>query len=131
MTEVVTRFKAPKNPNKPRPLTAREKRDGMSHEYLAKLRRLPSCISWLSPVEAHHLRIKAERGVGMRATDKWALPLTAEEHRSVHRVGSRREADWFHKRGIDCYGLAAALWSNRQDLQAMYRVLLAHFNDPR
>jgi hypothetical protein len=129
--QVTPRFKAPRNPNKPRPITARQKRDGMSVEYLAKIRKLPSCISWISPVEAHHLRIKAERGVGLRASDKWALPLTPEEHRSVHKVGSRREADWFRVRGIDCYHLAAALWSNRHDLQAMYRVLLVHYHAPR
>ena len=129
--QVTPRFKAPRNPNRPRAKTARERRDGMSAEYLDKIRKLPSCISWQSPVEAHHLRIKQERGVGMRATDKWAVPLTPAEHRSLHRVGSRLESEWFRKRGIDCYGLAASLWSNKHDLQAMYRVLLVHYHDPR
>lgn len=135
MTEQVTpRFKAPKNPNRNRVKSWRDRRDGMSEEYLAAIRQLPSCVSFQSPVHAHHLQIKEERGIGLKATDKWAVPLTEAEHRSLHRFGSRREIEWFSKRGIDSRKLAAELWSawsGTRDLQAMYRVLLDHFHDPR
>lgn len=129
--QVTPRFKLPRDPRGKRPKTAREKREGMSADYLAKIRRLPSCVSGLGPCEAHHLRVKAERGVGQKATDRWTVPLTPGEHTrdsdAVHRVGSRQEAAWFKARGIaNVYELAAALWANRHSEEAMLRVLLAH-----
>ena len=81
---------------------------------------LPGC-------EAHHLRVKGERGVGMRATDKWALPLTPDEHREIHHSGSRKEKEWFAARGVDCYELSRALWANRErGIEVLYAVLRAH-----
>jgi hypothetical protein len=60
-----------------------------------------------------------ERGVGMKATDRWAVPLTPAEHYNVHRIGSQLEAKWFAMRGIYCYALAFSLWqaweSNGED----------------
>lgn len=127
MIAVVTRFKKPRDPNKRREKTAQEKREGMSKQYLATIRTLPSCVSGKGPCEAHHLRISKERGVGMKATDKWAVPLTPEEHREVHKVGSRAEAAWFRKRGIqNVYELAAGLWANKHSEEAMLRVIQAH-----
>lgn len=128
--EVRTFFKTPRNPNKKRERKARDGRPGMSAKYLTQIRRLPSCVSWGFPVQAHHLRIKGERGVGMKATDKWALPLTFEEHAEIHRIGSRKEEEWFKARGIACYQLAEALWAQNHSVESMYRVLLAHFHNP-
>jgi len=123
--QVQPRFKVQRDPNRKRVSTA-SKRPGMDPDYLEKIRRLPSCISWKIPCEAHHLRVKGERGVGLKSTDRWAVPLTAEEHRDVHTVGSRREAVWFKDRGIDCYALCYALWANRYSEESMRLVLAAH-----
>jgi hypothetical protein len=98
--------------------------------YLAKIRRLPSCVSWQTPCEPHHLTggpAALERGIGLKATDKWAVPLTSGEHRfdnnAVHSVGSREELNWFLKRGVNPYRLAEELWANRDDFEAMHRVM--------
>ena len=112
----------------------RDRSDGMSDAYLAKIRKLPSCISWQMPCEAHHLRsgpAARERGVGRKATDKWALPLTPEEHSQCHHYGSKREIAWFRSKGIHAHSLAKELWANRHNQMAMYRVLMDHFHDPR
>lgn len=101
MATVTPRFKAARTVSE---------RPGMSKAYLAAIRRLPSCVSGRSPCDAHHLRLIEERGVGMKATDRWALPLTRAEHYGVHSVGSQLEVAWFSARNCNCYFLAAALW---------------------
>lgn len=126
MTEVITRFKPRRMPHARREPKRRDERPGMSKEHLANIRKLPSCVSGKHPCEAHHLRKKDERGVSLKATDKWTVPLTWEEHQEIHRFGSRKEEAWFAERGIDCFELAAALWSNRHSIEAMERVIEAH-----
>jgi hypothetical protein len=122
--QVTPRFKAPRGK---RERKARDERPGMSEAYLASIRRLPSCVSGMTPCQAHHLQIKEERGVGMRARDKWAVPLTFAEHHNLHRLGSRLEAQWFKARGVeDVQELARALWSNKHSEDTMRRVLEAH-----
>ena len=116
-----------KNPNKTKKGRAADKRPGMDPNYVALIRQLPSCISGQRPCDPHHLRIKGERGVGLRATDRWCLPLTREEHMEVHRVGSRREEQWFLDRGVQCHVLARALWNQRQrGLVALEKIIEAH-----
>lgn len=119
-------FKPRKSPHKKREAKARDKRLGMDRAHVANVARLPSCISGQRPCDAHHLRVKAERGIGLRATDRWCVPLLRSEHDEVHKVGSRKEEAWFTARGIACYELANALWQNRGNLGAMERIVEAH-----
>lgn len=125
---VTPNFKRPRTPKKHEP-KARDRRSGMSDLYLAKIRRLPSCISWRRPCEAHHLRCAGGRGVSLKAEDRWALPLTRDEHRQVHTRGSKMEFEWFKSRGVNCLDLAAALWRAFPDEEKMLRVLQAHRRD--
>jgi hypothetical protein len=126
MTEVVTNFKPPKNPNAKRELKARDKRPGMSPEHLSLIRNLPSCVSGRKPCDPHHLRLKDERGVGLRATDRWAIPLTRDEHDHVHTFGSKRETIYFKALGFNPYDLANALWKNTGDLERMEKIVRAY-----
>jgi hypothetical protein len=124
--KVLPRFKIRRLP-KVRVATSASKRAGMSPAYLAAIRRLPSCVSGQTPCEAHHLKCAGGRGVSLKAEDKWAVPLTRDEHiNGVERVGSKREFDWFRVRGINCLDLAAALWAAFPDEAKMLRVLNAH-----
>lgn len=119
-------FKAPRAPKK-KEKSAAAKRPGMDPHHLANIRKLPSCISGRKPCEAHHLRCAGGRGVSLKAEDRWAVPLTPDEHvPGVHRVGSKQEFKWFMDRGINPLELASALWANRSDLDAMERVVQAH-----
>jgi hypothetical protein len=64
--------------------------------------------------------IKDERGVGMKATDRWVIPLTWDEHAELHTHGSREHDAWFAERGLaDPYELARQLWENRRDPEKM------------
>lgn len=129
MTQVTTHFKARKAPKVKKPKAA-SKRPGMSESHLADIRSLPSVVSGKRPCQAHHLRCAGGRGTGQKAEDKWALPLTAGEHvldaDCVHRVGSKKEFEWFMSRGINPIELASALWANRGDRGQMERVVAAH-----
>ena len=64
--------------------------------------------------------------MGLKATDRWAVPLTRDEHEECHTVGSRKEEDWFLARGVDCFALANALWQQTGDLQRMTKIVEAH-----
>jgi hypothetical protein len=112
--------------NKP---SAAEKREGMSKAHIALIKQLPCCITGKRPVDPHHLKegLAHERGIGRKATDRWAVPLCREKHEEVERIGSRNEWAWFKKHGIeDPLELAAALWRNTGDLDRMLRVIEAH-----
>lgn len=101
--------------------------------YLDKIRSLPCAVCKAPPrSEAHHLRCTGLRGTGMKSPDRFALPLCDLHHGysadGVHKVGTTREAAWFRHHGIFCLDLAAALHSNSQSIEAMYRVLEAHWS---
>lgn len=114
---------------KAKPTTA-ERREGNCKKHLALIRKLPCCVTGLpGPSDPHHLRegLAHERGIGRKATDRWAVPLCRQLHDEAHRVGSRQEREWFRKRGIDDpLELAAALWRTTGDLERMRRVVEAH-----
>src|SRR5262245_35694107 len=101
----------------------------MSETYLAAVRRLPSCISGRSPCIAHHLRCAGGRGVGMKSEDRWALPLTLDEHTAcvdyTHGVRSR-EFEWFGEHGVNCLDLATGLWGAFPNEQRMLWILQGH-----
>lgn len=113
--------------NKP---SAAEKREGNCKKHLALIRKLPCCVTGKSgPNDPHHLKegLQHERGIGRKATDRWAVPLSRTKHEEVERIGSRNEQAWFQKHGIaDSLELAAALWRNTGDLDRMLKVLKAH-----
>lgn len=97
-----------------------------SKAHLKLVRQLPSCLSGRpGPSDPHHLRISEERGVGLKAGDNWAVPLTRREHIACHKVGSKMEELWFFERGIDCRELAKELWKNTGDLDAMTKIVLS------
>lgn len=124
---IIGNFKPPKNPNKPR-VDKRAEWPGNSKEHLKLIRRLPSCISGERPCDPHHLKIKEERGVGMRSRDKWAVPLTRDEHDHLEAQGSRNELRWFKKHGIENpYELANALWKASPNLETMTKIVEAYW----
>lgn len=104
-----------------------DSRPGMSADHLALIRKLPCCVTGRVPAgEAHHLKATGERGMGLRSTDRWAIPMAHEPHMEVERAGSRNELAWFTARGIDAIDLATALWLATGDLPRMTRIVIAH-----
>jgi hypothetical protein len=130
---VFCNFKKPKDGRKRKNSQRSRKRPGMSADHLSLIRQMPCCITLVMPGgEAHHVKSNTgERGMGLRSTDKWAVPMAHEPHMEVERVGSRKERIWFRERGIDVHALAAALWANTGDLPRMIAVLMVHVRGGR
>jgi len=113
-----------------RPNSAASRRPGMSKRHLALICQLPCCVTGRpGPSDPHHIKsgpARLERGTGLKATDRWLVPLSREKHSEIEDLGSRNEEAWFRERGIDVVALAEALWAATGDLQEMERVLFKH-----
>lgn len=79
-------------------------------DYLAWLRTQPCCICGDDvSVEASHLRVgsinhgKPIGALGMKSSDRWALPLCSRHHRESHQ---HNELEWWMSRGIDPFALS-------------------------
>lgn len=115
---------------RPPPRIAREvprpeprQREGMSSAHLAFIRRLPCCICHREPAgEAHHLLRVEGRGMGLKAADRWTVPLCREHHETLHRFGG--EEAWFADRGVDARALARRLWGVTGDEEQARRSVL-------
>ena len=72
------------------PKTAKARKD---QSYLIWLRKCPCIVTGTLPVEAAHLSTANPkyghmgRGKGQKAHDRWALPLSPEQHRWQHHFG--------------------------------------------
>jgi len=125
-------FRPSKSERSKKHASAQKRRAGNDEKYAALLRQCPCVATLKMPAgQIHHLKgglASKERGVNMRATDKWGLPLSYEAHiLGVERVPSSREHQWFQDNGIDDpYELAAALYSAPRDVAAMTKIILAH-----
>lgn len=107
----------------------REDRDGNSNAHLDALRRCPCIATLKMPAgEVHHLKFgTGERGMGLRSSDRWGLPITRIPHEEIERAGSRNERAKLKEFGIDDpLGLAAALWAASPNVAMMTRIILAH-----
>lgn len=122
------KVRGPKEPHKNSKW--RDDRAGMDGKHLALIRQLPCCVTRRQPGgEAHHLKSgTGERGMSVRSTDKWAVPIAHDAHMDVERAGTKRERQWFLDRGIDPHVLAQDLWGVTGNLEAMGRVLQAHWS---
>lgn len=125
------RFKPSKYAKKRKKERARDRREGMSDAHLAALRKLWCVIERTrrGVIEPHHLRSGAarlERGLGLKCTDKWCLPVSRATHNHIEGLGSRNEFQFFDDHGFNPYELADALWQASPDVDRMAKVLEAH-----
>lgn len=126
---VLGNFRTPLDERQPNVKGFRDRRPGMSPRHLELVRtlRCTVCRSMVQ-VDAHHLKhgpAGKERGLALKATDRWAVPLCRHHHDEVERLSSTREAAWFARFGIPPLALARALWGATGDGSKMERVLSA------
>ena len=113
------------------PADKRKKLPGNSEQHLAAIRTLPCVIPgcMICDCDPHHLKsgpASSERGMGQKATDRWAVPLCRRHHDEVEPLSSRAELAWFEKHGVEPLELAAALWMVSPDRASMARIVLVH-----
>src|SRR5206468_3429232 len=76
-----------------------------------------SClICGRQPCDPHHLRFAQPRGLGLKVSDEFTVPLCRAHHRELHRTG--KESDWWTKAGLEPISLARKLWLETHPLHA-------------
>lgn len=89
-------------------LTINEPRRVRNKEHLRFVARQPCVVCGRKPSHAHHLRHAQSRGLGLKVSDEFTVPLCAIHHSDLHRVG--KEETWWKERNIEPLAIARGLW---------------------
>jgi hypothetical protein len=89
-------------------LTIGEPKRIRSKEHLRFVASQPCMVCGRSPSQAHHVRFAQSRGVGLKVSDEFTVPLCALHHRENHTTGDERL--WWRQRDIDPLAVADELW---------------------
>jgi hypothetical protein len=83
-----------------------------SKEHLRFVARQPCVICGRTPAQAHHLRYAQPRGLALKVSDEFTVPLCAIHHSENHTIGDERR--WWHERKTDPLAIARSLWLERK-----------------
>jgi hypothetical protein len=83
-----------------------------SKEHLGYVASQPCVICGRSPSHAHHVRYAQRRGLGIKVSDEFSVPLCATHHQQLHNTTKERE--WWQERKVDPLIIASALWRESQ-----------------
>jgi Rad52/22 family double-strand break repair protein len=75
----------------------------------------PCLLCERQPSDPHHLRFAQPRGLGMKVSDEFTVPLCREHHRQLHHSGN--ETSWWHDMGIEPLEIAKTLWQTTHEKQ--------------
>jgi hypothetical protein len=93
-------------------VAAKEPRPGDSKAHRKFVASLPCCIPdcGARPSDPHHLMGDLKPGMGLKAEDRWCVPLCAAKHHvpGVHAHGN--DLVYLMERGMDGKTLATELW---------------------
>ncbi len=76
----------------------------------------PCLICGRSPTDAHHLRFAQSRGMGLKVSDEFTVPLCRAHHRENHRFGD--EQAWWAKLAIDPLQTSQRLWASTRSVKS-------------
>jgi DNA recombination protein Rad52 len=94
-------------------LTIAEPKRIRTKEHLRFVAQQPCVICGRRPSHAHHVRYAQPRGLALRVSDEFTVPLCAIHHSDNHATGDDRA--WWHARAIDPLAVARELWLTSQD----------------
>ena len=77
-------------------------------EHLRYVARQPCIVCGRSPSHAHHIRFAQSRGLGLKVSDEFTVPLCAIHHQQNHATGNERL--WWREHKIDPLPVADGLW---------------------
>jgi DNA recombination protein Rad52 len=89
-------------------LTIGEPRRIRCKEHLRFVASQPCLICGRSPPHAHHVRFAQSRGLSLKVSDEFTVPLCATHHQQIHTTGKERE--WWLDRKVDPLSVARDLW---------------------
>jgi len=98
-------------------LTISEPKRIRCKEHLRFVASQPCVICGRQPSHAHHLRHAQSRGVNLKVSDEFTVPLCAIHHNDVHRVG--KEESWWRDRNIEPMSIARTLWQQNLRSQSL------------
>ena len=78
-------------------------------EHLRYVAGQPCVICGRSPSHAHHVRHAQPRGLALKVSDEFTVPLCAIHHNEVHQTA--REKEWWQRRNVEPLAIARALWT--------------------
>jgi DNA recombination protein Rad52 len=93
-------------------------------EHLRYVTSQPCVICGRSPSHAHHVRYAQRRGLGIKVSDEFTVPLCATHHHQLHNTTKERE--WWQERKIDPLMIAGSLWRESQRRSPMPEQKPAH-----
>jgi DNA recombination protein Rad52 len=93
-------------------LTISEPKRIRCKEHLRYVASQACVICGRSPSHAHHVRYAQSRGIGLKVSDEFVVPLCAIHHRQLHQTTKERE--WWQERKVDPLMIADALWRESQ-----------------
>ena len=94
-------------------LTISEPKRIRCKEHLSFVASQPCLICGRSPSYAHHIRYAQPRGISLKVSDEFTVPLCATHHHQIHTTGKERE--WWHEHNIDPLKTADALWQQSRE----------------
>ena len=77
-------------------------------EHLRFVATQPCLICGRSPSHAHHIRYAQPRGLGLKVSDEFTVPLCAIHHSENHATGNERR--WWQEQNLDPLPTAHRLW---------------------
>jgi DNA recombination protein Rad52 len=89
-------------------LTIAEPKRIRNKEHLRFVAGQPCLICGRTPAQAHHLRHAQSRGMSLKVSDEFTVPLCAIHHHALHRVG--QEELWWRDQHVDPLPIARRLW---------------------
>ena len=82
-------------------------------EHLRFVASQPCLICGRAPSHAHHIRHAQTRGLSLKVSDEFTVPLCAIHHNHIHTTG--REREWWQERSVDPLTVAADLWQKSRE----------------
>ena len=79
-----------------------------SKEHLQFVAQQPCLICGRSPSHAHHIRFAQSKGLALKVSDEFTVPLCAIHHSENHSTGDERK--WWQKHHIEPLAIARRLW---------------------
>ena len=89
-------------------LTISEPKRHRSKEHLQYVAQQACLICGRSPSHAHHIRFAQSKGVALKVSDEFTVPLCAIHHSENHSTGDERS--WWQKHNTEPLAIARSLW---------------------
>ena len=94
-------------------LTISEPRRIRCKEHLRFVASQPCLICGRVPSHAHHVRYAQSKGLSLKVSDEFTVPLCAIHHHDIHTTGKERE--WWQERNVDPLVVAGRLWQQSRE----------------